>query len=158
MWRPDTRAQALVQVPRPRSSTHCELAALHLVQATGADQIMTDSLCALQLISGWHTLTKARILQCQERAEVRCFLAMWKGVAQPPVLEKVKAHDETGLELRLPKTVGNDRSDRLAGLAVTYVTVLGQEHAQMRTPCDCEMRREHGWWPSRTRWCSAGGR
>ena len=69
---------------------------------------------------------------------------MWQVVAQSPVLEKVKAHDETGLELRMPKTVGNDRADRLAGLAVTDATVQWQEQAPFADPL--RLRNSEGAW------------
>ena len=54
MWRQDLPMERLVRVPEPRSSTHCELAALQLGQTTGADHILTDSLCSLQLIAHLH--------------------------------------------------------------------------------------------------------
>jgi hypothetical protein len=58
----DPHRELLQAVPHPRSSTHCELVAL---------QVLTDSLCSLQLIRGWSSRSTAEVLDCEKRAEMR---------------------------------------------------------------------------------------
>ena len=108
---PDTEAVLQRCIPSPRSSTHCELVALNLALSLAAPQILTDSLTSLRLISGWPTYSAARILRCADRVEVRWFMERAAGCASAAMLEKVKAHDEHGIELGHPKSVGNDRAD-----------------------------------------------
>jgi hypothetical protein len=122
---PSTGKVELREVETPRSSTHCEMEAILLIETCDTSHALSDSLCALQYIKGWGFWTHARMLACPDRAEVRRFLHQWEGALLPPVLEKVLAHDEPALLAGKPKTVGNDQADHWAkkatecGVAVT---------------------------------------
>ena len=107
---------SLATVPVPRSSTHCELVALclALTLAPAPPQVITDSLTALRLARGWGGWPVARTLRCADRVEVRQLLHLAQQLPQPPVLEKVKAHDAVALATGHPKAVGNDLADQLA--------------------------------------------
>ena len=115
----DFESCRLVSVPDPRSSTHCELVALCLALTFSSPPaaVLTDSLASLQCIHSWGSWPTARHLQCADRVEVRQFLAMALELEQPPVLEKVKAHDAAALASGHPKSVGNDMADQLARMA-----------------------------------------
>ena len=106
----------LCHVPAPRSSTHCELVALCLVATfpKAPPLVLTDSLCALQLIRAWGSRTTKAVLACRERQEVRQFLAQWAHRSSPPQLEKVKGHDAAAQRAGLLKAVGNAKVDLLA--------------------------------------------
>jgi hypothetical protein len=120
---PDREATLQLHVPKPRSSTHCELMALALALELDTPQVLTDSLTSLRLLSSWPLYSTARILRCVDRVEVRRLLHLAAAVAQAPLLEKVKAHDERALQLRHPKAVGNDLADQLAKQAACAVDV-----------------------------------
>ena len=115
----DTESSLLAAVPCPRSSTHCELVALCLALSFSPppSRIITDSLASLQLIQCWGTWPTSRHLRCADRVEVRQFLSTAMSLAQAPVLEKVKAHNDTAVADGHPQSVGNDRADELARLA-----------------------------------------
>ena len=81
----------------PPSSLHCELVELQLVGLWSVD----------------------RMLHSVDRREVRWVIALSSTLAVPLVLEKVKAHDDTALQLGLPKAVGNDRADAAARRAAS---------------------------------------
>ena len=116
--RPDTDTILLACVPHPRSSTHCELAALCLALDLNPSHILTDSLCSLQLISGWGRWSSARMLRCPDRVEVRRFLS--RTPSSPPLsLEKVTAHDDAAVRLGHPKAVGNALADASARRAAS---------------------------------------
>jgi ribonuclease HI len=110
---------ALVQVPHPRSSTHCELVALALGLQMDTSQILTDSLTALHLVSGWGKWAVDRMLRCADRQEVRYVVSLACALAGCPRLEKVKAHDAQAVELGHPKALGNDQADRVARSAAS---------------------------------------
>ena len=112
----DTEDWRLVTIPCPRSSTHCELVALCLALSLDPTppQVLTDSLTSLRLALGWGCWPVARTLQCADRVEVRQLVHMGALLALPPVLEKVKAHNEAALAAGHPKAVGNDAADHLA--------------------------------------------
>ena len=118
-----TSYSCLCSLGSPRSSTHCELVALSLVaQFHPAPRlVLTDSLCALQLISSWERRPVRSVLSCTERVEVRTFISQWENHPHPPTLEKVKAHDEDGVAAGRRKAVGNDRVDALAKEAAVGV-------------------------------------
>ena len=100
------------RVEDPRSSTHCELVALHLSrQLRPAPVILSESLVSLRLIAGWHRRSVRDVLECPDRLEVRAFLHQWQDRGPPPILEKVKAHDAQGAAAGKPKAVGNDLAD-----------------------------------------------
>ena len=131
---PDTDITLQRCIPTPRSSTHCELVALNLALSLAAPQIITDSLTSLRLIAGWSTYSTARILRCADRVEVRWFLQ--QAGASASVLEKVKAHDERGIELGHPKSLGNDRADSLAKEAAmqSYIPLLAEDLRPFEDP------------------------
>ena len=87
-------------------------------------QILTDSLCSLQLVRGWGTMSESRRLLCHDRAEVRGLLDAAALAARIclPVREKVRAHDELGVQLGAPKALGNDVVDGLAKRAAAGTT------------------------------------
>ena len=60
-------------VSSTRSSTQCELVALTLVAhlLRQPPLVLTDSLCALQLLRSWGFCSTSKVLRCPERAEVR---------------------------------------------------------------------------------------
>jgi ribonuclease HI len=107
-----------------RSSTQCELVALQLVRRLEPSPplVLTDSLCALQLIQGWGQRSTARVLESEDRAEVRGFLHQWRDHPTPPVLEKVAAHNREAIQAGDAKAVGNDRADFLAKQAAQQAT------------------------------------
>jgi hypothetical protein len=97
------------------------LVALGLAMEIRTPQILTDSLTSLRLLLGWHCYSTSRVLRCADRVEVRRVLHLAASCERAPVLEKVKAHDEHGIEIGYPKAVGNDQADRSAKLAATRV-------------------------------------
>ena len=111
---PDTDQALWAQLPKPRSSTQCELAALCLAMGLNAPLVLTDSLTALQMVRGWSSWSPARVLRCPDRAEVRRLLHFAAQCAAPPRLEKVKAHNDDWLQRGHPMAVGNDQVDALA--------------------------------------------
>ena len=116
---PDEDVVAKVRLAQPRSSTHCELAALGLALQLHPVQVLTDSLVSLHMLRGWGSWSVERRLRCPDRREVRWVLSL-AALCQPaPVLEKVKAHDEALLRLQHPKAVGNDLADAAARSATT---------------------------------------
>jgi hypothetical protein len=108
----------MCRVPAARSSTQCELVALCLVQRVdgGTRLVLTDSLCAFQLIQSWGHRGTARALGCEDPAEVRQFINHWQE-GESPVLEKVRAHDREAFGDGDPKALGNDRAYQLAKTA-----------------------------------------
>ena len=82
-------------------------------------QVLTDSLCSLQLLRGWHQYPLSRVLRCDLRGLVRQVLALACQCPQPPLLEKVQAHNEAWIRLGHPKAVGNDQADFWAKKAAT---------------------------------------
>ena len=114
VWQPDTEETFLLPVPSARSSTQCELVALTIAMQLLPELVLTDSLCALHLIRSWHQYSDTRRLACLDRTEVRHFLRASRSCLCPPVLEKVRAHDERGVQLCDPKALGNDAADALA--------------------------------------------
>ena len=71
VWAPDTEGVVTRSVPHARSSTHCEMVALCLAIQARPTQVLTDSLCSLQLLQRWHAWPLSRQLLCEHRAEVR---------------------------------------------------------------------------------------
>ena len=116
---PDTGTEVLVSVPNTRSSTHCELVALRVATALHPPQILTDSLSALHLVRGWGCKPIAKVLQCADRVEVRQLITTAMASGHPPLMEKVKAHDQQAIDIGHPKAVGNDLADSCAGCAAT---------------------------------------
>ena len=110
----DTGQVVQAKVMAPRSSTQCELVALCLAMQLVPAQVLTDSLSSLQLVRRWGKRPAAHVLRCSDRVEVRQLLHTASALEQPPVLEKVKAHDDKAVALRHPKAVGNDEADRYA--------------------------------------------
>ena len=98
------------RITAPHSSTHCELV---------APQILTDSLASLHLLQSWGRWAPQRTLQHPDRALVRQVLHLAAQLEFPPLLEKVKAHDERALAMGHPKAVGNDAADGWAKRAAT---------------------------------------
>ena len=119
VWKPNTGETFMLPMPAARSSTHCELVALTLSMQLLPELVLTDSLCALQLIRGWAGFAEARRLSCLDRVEVREFLAAAGACCCPPTLEKVRAHDEEGVQRGAPKAVGNSTVDALAKRAAS---------------------------------------
>ena len=119
MWFPDEEEHLACCIPHARSSTECELVALALALPRCPSQILTDSLCSLQLLGGWGRYAVSRILQCDLRGLVRQVLALARQCPEPPVFEQVQAHNEAWIRLGHPKAVGNDRADALAKAAVS---------------------------------------
>ena len=107
------------RVPAPRSSTQCELVALVLAMALSPPHVLSDSLAALTLLQSWGRWSTQRILLSADRALVRQVIHLAQQLPSPPVLEKVKAHDDRALALQHPKAVGNDAADRWAKRAAT---------------------------------------
>ena len=107
------------RVTSPRSSTQCELVALALAMEFQPPQILTDSLAALHMLRSWGRWSPRRILQTPDRGLVRYVLDLAGRLASPPLLEKVKAHDESAIAAGYPKAVGNDTADRWAKRAAT---------------------------------------
>ena len=117
----DTEDHKLVTIPCPRSSTHCELVAICLALSfdPAPPEILTDSLTALRMALAWGRWPVSRTLRCTDRVVVRQLVHMAAQLEQPPVLEKVKAHDTVAISGGHPKAVGNDMADQLAGRAAT---------------------------------------
>ena len=86
------------------SSTECELVGLITACSLQAVQIITDSLAPLQLIKQWASYSTRRQLSVPTRALVRQFIRTANQLQPVPLLEKVKAHDEVGMAMQLPKT------------------------------------------------------
>ena len=120
---PDTETTLQASVPAARSSTHCELAALCLAMTLQPSQVLTDSLCAMQLLHRWGSTPTARTLRCTDRMEVRQVIHAASLLAKAPVLEKVKAHDTGAIALGVPKAVGNDMADQAAAAAASASTL-----------------------------------
>jgi hypothetical protein len=121
---PDTEKSLWAQLPDPRSSTHCELAALCLAMGFETTLVLTDSLAALSMLRSWGSWSPMRVLRCSERAEVRRILEFAdRRSLPPPRLEKVKAHNEQWLRLQHPMAMGNDQADALAKEAATNSAV-----------------------------------
>jgi hypothetical protein len=99
------------------SSTQCELVAICLALALHPPQILTDSLSSLQLLHRWGQFSTARVLLCADRVLVRQAIFLAGQCQSPPLLEKVLAHDTTGIALGHPKALGNDTADYMAGRA-----------------------------------------
>jgi hypothetical protein len=114
VWSADTETAVTASVASPRSSTHCELAALCLAIDLMPPLILTDSLSSLQLALRWGTWPTARTLGCADRAVVRQLVASALACPLPPTLEKVKAHDAAAIAIGHPKAVGNDMADTWA--------------------------------------------
>ena len=122
VWQPDTEETFMLHVPAARSSTQCELVALTLAMQLLPMQVLSDSLCALQLVRRWPEYSDARRLACPDRVEVRELLAATRACLCPPILEKVRAHDERGVQLGDPKALGNDAVDAFAKRAAAGET------------------------------------
>ena len=116
---PDEEAVRMVHITAPRSSTQCELVALSLAMGLRPPQILTDSLTALHLLRTWGTMSPQRILQTADRELVRLVIYEAGRLPLPPLLEKVKAHDQDALAAGHPKAVGNDAADGWAKRAAT---------------------------------------
>lgn len=122
VWLPEEERVVSCPVPNARSSTECELVALCLALQLRPRQVLTDSLCALQLLRSWHSYGTRRVLRCDLRPLVRQVLGEAQLCAAPPVLEKVLAHNEAWIRLGHPMAVGNDQADRAAKLAAAAPT------------------------------------
>ena len=109
----------MARVTSPRSSTHCELVALALAMTLHPTQVLTDSLAALLMLQSWGKWSPRRILQTPDRGLVRYILHLAGQLTSPPLLEKVKAHDEAAVASGYPKAVGNDVADGWARRAAT---------------------------------------
>jgi ribonuclease HI len=107
------------RVAAPRSSTQCELVALALALEMRPPHVLTDSLAALHMLRGWGTWSTRRVLQSAERALVRQVVHFALQLEAPPLLEKVKAHNEPAIAAGHPKAVGNDIADSWAKRAAT---------------------------------------
>lgn len=92
------RESLLLHVLALRSSTHCELLALELALGLQLTQVLTDSLCVLQLLRGWGSMPETRRLCCPDWVEVYRVLAAAKVCILPVTLEKVRAHDDFGVQ------------------------------------------------------------
>ena len=112
----DTELFSLATVPLPRSSTHCELAALCLALSLvpTPPQVITDSLTSLRLASSWGRWPVARTLRCADRMEIRQLVHMALQLPQPPLLERFKAHYVASTAGGHPKAMGNELADQLA--------------------------------------------
>ena len=123
LFQMSTNRRILCHMESPRSSTHCELVALTLAAqiAPPPPRILTDSLCALQLLLSWGRRSPRAVLACPERDIIRQFLASWEGSPHPPVLEKVKAHDTAAQRAGMVKSIGNEVADSLAKAAAAGV-------------------------------------
>ena len=115
----DEEAVRTARVSAPRSSTQCELVALALAMDLRPPHVLTDSLAALHLLQSWGTWSPQRNLQTADRVLVRQVIHLAGRLASPPLLEKVKAHDDAAIALGYPKAVGNDTADRWAKRAAT---------------------------------------
>ncbi len=128
-WHSDICFQT--SVPNPRSSTHCELVALNLVVQFPSPPplILSDSLCSLQLIGSWGRRPPRVTLACTERSLIREFILQWNVRPAPPVLEKVKAHNDAAAAAGDVKALGNTAVDTLAKQAASGAgVVLGAVH------------------------------
>ena len=113
----DAGVTVRARLPIARSSTQCELAALCLAMSLHPPQILTDSLCSLQLLLRWAQFSPKRVLSCVDRVAVRQVIALASQCPTPPLLEKVLAHDAAGIAAGHPKAAGNDAADREAQVA-----------------------------------------
>jgi hypothetical protein len=113
-WHSKTFVQANVE--KPRSSTQCELVALNLTAQFHPlpSVVLTDSLCALQLLGSWGRRPARLVFSCAERVLVRQFLHTWAALPEAPHLEKVKAHDDDAAAKGDVKAMGNANVDTLA--------------------------------------------
>jgi ribonuclease HI len=135
---PDTDDSFWAKVEAPRSSTHCELAALCLALGFDTPLVLSDSLTALRMIRSWGTWSTARVLRCHDRAEVRRFMHFAIQRTAAPRLEKVKAHNSEWLQLGHPMAVGNDLADALAKRAASEdgVPLWPQPEEAFRDPLE----------------------
>ena len=120
---PDTNTILHAWLPMAHSSTQCELAALCLAMTLHPPQVLTDSLCSLQLLLRWGQLSSKRVLLCIDRFAVRQVVHMASQCAHPPLLEKVLAHNDAAIAMGHPKSVGNDDADREAQCAANDPTL-----------------------------------
>ena len=137
VWRPSDAESLLLHVPKPRSSTHCELLALELALGLQPSHVLTDSLCSLQLLQGWTSFSENRRLCCPDRVEVRRVLESAAACVFRVTFEKVRAHDDFGVQRGLPKAMGNDAVDALAKRAAageTSPSVRALEDSPMLGP------------------------
>eukprot|EP00667_Euglena_gracilis_P024839 EG_transcript_28793 len=67
-------------------------------------------------------MPETRRLRCPDRVEVRRALAAAAACILPVTLEKVRAHDDRGVQRGLSKAVGNDAADALAKQAAAGTT------------------------------------
>ena len=95
-------------IQSPRSSTHCELAAIELsVDVLEKEAVYTDSLASLHILGGFASWPIGRQLRCQERTTVRKILCC----RRLKLLEKVKAHRTDPMVMVDPKAWFNVRAD-----------------------------------------------
>ena len=106
--RPDLGLAPACAVPGASSSTGCELVAIALALRGEPEEILTDSLCALQLLRSCHRRSAAQILGCDVRILVRLVVGVARSSFMPPALEKVRAHDNDALGRGVPKAVVNE--------------------------------------------------
>ena len=118
----DEEVARTARIAAPRSSTQCELVALVLAMEMQPPHILTDSLASLSMLQSWGRWSPQRILLTTDRALVRHVIHLAEQLASPPVLEKVKAHDDRAIALQHPKAVGNDTADRWAKRAANEAT------------------------------------
>ena len=146
-----------VTVPQPRSPLHCEFTALKLVHQlpTAPSLILTDSLTALQLIQRWGSLPVAAVLGCEERAAVRSFVLQWASCPCPPILEKVKAHDDAAAAAGQRKAVGNSTADAVARAAAAATTDTPPVSPDPRFEDAVRFRDHHGDYIRRPRQAAA---
>ena len=141
-----------LHLPAARSSTHCELAALCLALRLQPSEIYSDSLVSLQLIRGWGTWPAARMLNSVDRLEVRQFLAeVALSGLPPPMLCKVKAHDERGVAIGHPQAVGNDVADLWAKRAAADASIDDWQPQCSLYGDPVELRDAAGTWVSSAR-------
>ena len=114
----DQEIHLMASVPTATSSTECELIGLGLAGEMAPDRVLTDSMTSLQLIKNWPSYNTKRRLGCKVGALVRETTHRLNGCEQPPVLEKVKAHDTDGIASGDVKAIGNDAADMLAKRAI----------------------------------------
>ena len=114
--------RALVHVPLPRSTTHCELVGIKLAARAQARVVFSDSLSALVILRDWGKWPLSRKLKCVDRAEVRAILhASTNGVR---LLEKVKAHRMDSGAPGDAKVFWNDIADKDAKHAASDCTTI----------------------------------
>lgn len=103
----------------PHSSTQCELVALLLALELRPPHILTDSLASLHMLRSWGSWSPQKTLQHVDRSLVRQIIHLANQRTSPPLLEKVKAHDEQAVAIGHPKAMGNDAADSWAKRAAT---------------------------------------